>query len=127
MDINPVPTRVLLIEDCLTDAELLALVFDDAGAQIEWRHVSNEAALRAALAEGPVDLVVSDYHLPGFDGLHALSIVRELSPGVPFIFCCGEADLSFERQASEAGAHACVPKREMWKLPAVVAALLDRG
>lgn len=127
IDTDPAPTRVLLVEDCTTDAELLALVFDDAGAPIQWQHVCSESALRGVLAGSSVDLVISDYRLPGFDGLQALAIVSELAPGVPFVFCCGEADPHFERQATDAGARACVPKHQMWKLPAVVAALLARS
>lgn len=127
MSPDPLVKRVVLVEDCPTDAELLALVFDDAGAQIEWVHVTTKPALRAALIAAHVDLVISDYHVPGFDGLQALTIVRELAPGVPFVFCCGEIDADFERRVTDAGAHACVTKREMWKVPEVAAVLFGRG
>lgn len=126
MTADPIATRILLVEDCATDVELLSLVFDDAGALIEWRCVTTESALRDALAAGPVDLVISDYHLPGFDGMRALQVVRELAPRMPFIFCCGEIDGAFERRVTDAGASACVAKREMWKVPEVVAGLLPR-
>lgn len=124
---DPCPTRIVIVEDCATDAELLALVFDDAGASIEWCCVTSEQALREAFAAGRVDIVLSDYHLPGFDGMRALALVRELAPDVPFVFCCGELDTAFERTAAEAGAAACIAKREMWTAPETVARLLRRA
>ena len=38
---------------------------------------------------GRFDLIISDYSLPSFDGLSALSLARELSPETPFIFFSG--------------------------------------
>lgn len=127
MSAEPATIRVVLVEDCVTDAELLALVFDDAGAMIEWQCVTTASGLRAALSTGPVDAVISDYHLPGFDGLQALAIVRERDASLPFVFCCGEIDGAFERAINEAGASACIAKREMWKVPGVVSGLLRRA
>lgn len=118
--------RIVLVEDCDTDAELLALVFADAGMDVAWTCTTTESGLRAALAT-PVDLVISDYHLPGFDGLHALAIARELAPGVPFVFCCGEVDAAFDHAARGAGARACLLKREMWKMPEAVRQVLREG
>ena len=68
--------KILLVEDSADDAELLALELADAGIEASWVRVDREAALKAALADGGHDLVVSDLGLPGFDGLEALRCVR---------------------------------------------------
>jgi len=47
------------------------------------------AAVERALEAGGYDLVISDYSLPSFDGLTALSLARELMPSVPFILFSG--------------------------------------
>jgi len=43
----------------------------------------------SALERGGIDLILSDYTLPGFDGSSALEIAREKVPDVPFIFVSG--------------------------------------
>ena len=43
----------------------------------------------AALEQGGVDLVISDYLLPQFDGLAALKLVRTRWPDLPFILVSG--------------------------------------
>src|SRR5436305_419982 len=48
--------------------------------------VVNEAEMRGALRAGSPDLILSDFSLPGFDGMSALAIARAEAPGVPFIF-----------------------------------------
>lgn len=117
--------HIVLVEDCDTDAELLALVFADGGLDVAWTCATSEASLREALAGNvDVDVVISDYHLPGFDGLRALAITRELAPAVPFLFCCGETDAAFDRAARTGGATACLLKREMWKVPEAVRRVL---
>ena len=40
----------------------------------------------SAIEQGGLDLILSAYFLPSFDGLSALGIAREKSPAVPFIF-----------------------------------------
>ena len=45
--------------------------------------------LRRTLAEFKPDLILSDFTLPGFDGLTALEVARELAPETPFIFLSG--------------------------------------
>lgn len=122
----PLMLRIVLVEDCDTDAELLALVFADAGMDVTWACTTTEAGLRKALAV-PVDVVISDYHLPGFDGLRALALTRELAPHVPFVFCCGESDAAFDHAARTAGARLCLLKREMWKVPDAVRQVLGRA
>src|SRR5262245_33692780 len=50
--------------------------------------VDTEAKFLEAL-DTPVDLIISDYTLPCFDGKTALKLARERRPDVPFIFVSG--------------------------------------
>lgn len=52
---------------------------------------SGEQAI-AYLAESPVDLIISDFLMPGMDGIAFLSRARELVPEVPRIILTGYAD-----------------------------------
>ena len=74
--VEPRSFRVLHLEDSEPDHELAMLTLQRAGLRLRARRVETRAAFLAALDE-PWDLVLSDYHLPGFSGLDALQMLRE--------------------------------------------------
>jgi DNA-binding response OmpR family regulator len=80
--------RFVLLEDDPSDAELIQNELSQSGLRIAWQHAVGEADFRRALSATP-DLVLADYTLPGFDGMAALRMVRELWPDVPFVFVSG--------------------------------------
>src|SRR5688572_24695651 len=98
------PIRLLMVEDNETDAELAARKLKRSGLDCVIRRVETEAAFRSALSDFHPDVVVSDYRMPVFDGLTALSISRELRPDLPFIFCSGTIGQENAQRALEAGA-----------------------
>lgn len=51
-----------------------------------------EAGLRALAERGPVSLVISDYRMPGMNGVEFLARVREMSPDTVRIMLTGYAD-----------------------------------
>ena len=81
--------RVLLLEDAATDAELETSMLRRAGIACETRVVASERDLVYELERFAPDLVLSDFSLPGFDGLSALRLVREKRPDIPYIFVSG--------------------------------------
>ena len=81
--------RILLVEDLRSDADLICLALRRAGIAFITEQVDSEPTLREALLGFQPDIVLSDFNLPGFDGLAALEIVRAASPVLPFIFVSG--------------------------------------
>lgn len=81
--------RVLHIEDSELDHELAMAHLRRGGALVTARRVDSEAGFRAALRE-PWDVILSDFNVPGFSGLHALDILRDSGLQVPFILVSGE-------------------------------------
>ena len=79
---------VLLVEDRVSDAELIAAMLS-AHREISWARVDTEQGLIDALDGTCPDVVLADYTLPDFDGLRALRIVRERRPDLPFIMVSG--------------------------------------
>jgi two-component system response regulator AtoC len=65
---------------------------------------SAEEALRI-LSREPVDVVVSDVHMPGADGLTLLRQVRARHPRIAFIVVTGRPSRAMEGVVIEAGAH----------------------
>ena len=90
---------VLLVEDEPDLRELLAQLL--AGA-LERVHVvtapTGEEALRR-MAETPPDVIVTDYKMPGMNGLDFLARARELRPDVPAILMTAFPDVDIAVRA----------------------------
>jgi len=83
------PVTLVLIEDIASEAEIAVRHLEAGGFSCSWKRVDSEAALRRELALATPDLILSDFTLPGFDGLEALELAREITPETPFIFLSG--------------------------------------
>ncbi len=81
--------RILMLEDVPADAELVQRELSKAGIDFVSRRVDSRKAFAAELKRFDPDLILSDYSLPSFNGLDALSMTREALPAVPFIFVSG--------------------------------------
>jgi PAS domain S-box-containing protein len=120
------PLQVLVIEDSEDDALLLEIELQRAGYAPVCHRVETPAALTAALHRQKWDLVLADYHLPLFDGLAALAIVREKELDLPFIIVSGYITEDTAVAAMKAGAHDYVMKDKLARLgPAVERELRD--
>src|SRR3982074_3171217 len=120
------PLRVLLVEDSQSDAELAMWRLKQAGYVCTFRCAVNEIEMRAALSAELPDLILSDFSLPGFDGMSALAIARAEAPGVPFIFLSGTIGEERAIEALKCGAIDYVLKSNPKRLlPAVERALQE--
>src|SRR5215831_8040863 len=118
------PVRLVLVEDVPTEAEIAVRQLEAGGFSCSWQRVDSEVALRRALAEARPDLILSDFTLPGFDGLSALEVAREISPDTPFIFLSGTIGEESAIDALRRGAYDYVLKTNLARLaPAVRRAL----
>ena len=122
--------RVLHLEDSLPDHELALLHLLRAGLRVDTQRVDTEAGLRAALATQDWDMVLSDFNLPGFNGLRAQEILRESGKDLPFILVSGEIGEDTAVAAMRNGADDYLLKNNLARLaPAVehaIAAHRDR-
>ncbi len=118
------PVRIIHLEDRPNDAELVRAALDDSGLEYEVVTVSTREAFVAALGRESVDLILSDYALPGFDGLAALTIAQRQSPDVPFILVSGTLGEEAAIDSLRSGATDYVLKHRLTRLgPAVHRAL----
>src|SRR3712207_5388638 len=95
--------RVLLLEDSNLDAELITDQLQTVAPHAQVTRVWSPADYKAALG-GEHDLIISDYALPGFDGLRALDLALALCPETPFILVSGVAGEEFAVEALKHGA-----------------------
>src|SRR5260370_38503262 len=82
-------TRILILEDVVSDAELIERELRKANIAFASQRVDTKAAFLNALTEFEPDIVLSDYGLPQFTGLEALRLLKEQDLPVPFILVTG--------------------------------------
>jgi len=117
--------HVLLVEDSPDDAQLVMLQLEQDGFEVEYRQVDTEAAFLAAL-EWPPDLILSDFALPQFNGLHALRILKERGIEIPFILISGTIGEEIAVEAMKLGAADYLMKDRLGRLGSAVHSILNQ-
>lgn len=116
--------RVLIVEDVLAEVELAIHELTKSGFNCSFKVVATEPDFRAALADFQAELILSDFSMPGFDGMTALEIANRQAPEVPFILLSGTIGEERAIEALKCGATDCLLKTNMARLaPAVRRAL----
>ena len=117
------PLRILSIEDDPKDTKLIQDLLETEGVVCEVTRIDNQAALLASVEQGGIDLILSDYTLPSFDGISALKFAMKTCPDVPFIFVSGTLGEEVAIEALKIGATDYVLKTSLSRLaPSVVRA-----
>jgi PAS domain S-box-containing protein len=120
------PLRILILEDLPSDAELMVYELRQAGIAHSSRRVADREPYVAALTEGWPDLILSDFHLPNFDGMEALALAQTTCPDIPFIFVSGAMGEEVAIDALKRGATDYVLKDRLSRLgPAVQRSLRE--
>jgi PAS domain S-box-containing protein len=123
------PIRILHLEDDPVDARLIGeQLLKKSALDVVLTLVGTREAFETELLKGDVDLVLSDYHLPGFNGLDALAIVRSRAPQIPFILVTGALGDERAVEVLRSGATDFVLKDRLARLaPAIQRALSERA
>jgi len=112
--------RVLIVEDSEDDAALLVRELQRAGYETEFERVETATAMRAALAQKPWDIILSDYSLPTFNALQALEVLQASALDLPFILISGTVGEETAVAALKAGASDFLTKGKWGRLaPAI--------
>ncbi|HZD85278.1 MAG TPA: response regulator, partial [Gemmatimonadaceae bacterium] len=119
--------RILLAEDLANDAELALIELGRAGLRADHRLVDSEKSFVDALREFKPDVILSDFSMPGFDGMAALALARVRCPDTPFIFVSGTIGEESAVNALKSGATDYVLKNNLVRLPSAVERALREG
>jgi PAS domain S-box-containing protein len=118
--------RILHLEDDPDDAELVRRTLDREGIPSRIERVITRRDFVTALDDGPIDLVLSDFSLPTFDGMAALALVRERGADIPFILVSGTLGEETAIDSLRNGATDYVLKSRLSRLaPAVTRAIKE--
>jgi diguanylate cyclase (GGDEF)-like protein len=112
--------RVVVVEDSVTDAEILARYLAKAGLNVDIERVQTEHDFVAALSRGAPDLILSDFSLPQFDGLRALDLAVIHAPDTPFIYVSGTIGEERAIDALRRGATDYVLKTNLARLASAI-------
>lgn len=105
------PIELLHVEDDDQFAETMATYLEDAiGEFVVTRVPDGEAALDR-LSATTVDCVVSDYRMPGMDGIELSRAVAERAPQLPFVLFTGRGSEAVAGEAVDAAVTSYLPKR----------------
>jgi DNA-binding NtrC family response regulator len=112
--------RLLHLEDNQGDADLLRHTLAAEGLKFEIVHTPNRVKFEAALKQSLFDIIITDYAIPGWNGLEALARVRERYPQIPFIFFSGALGEERAVEALKGGATDYVLKNRLARLGPVI-------
>lgn len=93
---------VLVVEDDQDLAEMLGIVLNGAGIEVDL--VSRGDEVMDVFRNNQPDVVLLDVMLPGLDGVEVCKAIREESPRVPIIFLSAKGEATDKISGLDAGA-----------------------
>jgi len=112
--------HVLIAEDSADDAELILRELRRGGFDPIHERVDTARGMEEALRAQQWEAIISDYSMPGFNGIEALHLARERDRDLPFILVSGTIGEDTAVAAMKAGAHDYLMKNNLARLgPAI--------
>lgn len=108
--------RVLIVDGSDDDTQLLLRELAHGGYELEFERVDDAETMASSLSRRTWDIVLSEYAMPEFSGLAALSILKHSGLDLPFILLTGTGGESAAVEAMKAGAHDFVTKGNFERL-----------
>jgi CheY-like chemotaxis protein len=112
--------HILVVEDSLDDTELLMGEVQRGGYEPVYERVETAESLQAALNQQKWDIIISDYRMPHFSGLDALSLLQKEGHDIPFILVSGVIGEDQAVAAMKAGAQDYLMKDRLARLVPVI-------
>jgi len=95
------PKRILLVDDDVLIAMSSADMIADLGHEVFEAH-SGEEALDILRQDDAIDMMITDYSMPGMNGAELIGAVRRMRPDLPVLLATGYADLPSDVQVDAA-------------------------
>jgi two-component system cell cycle sensor histidine kinase/response regulator CckA len=118
--------RILILEDVPMDAELVEYELERARIPFVAQRVDNRDSFLRELDTFRPDVILSDYTLPRFDGMTALSLARERVPSIPFLIVTGSVNEETAVGCMKAGATDYLLKSNLARIGPAIQAALER-
>jgi signal transduction histidine kinase len=119
------PVRILHLEDSRVDHALVRYALQRSQMACELTLVDTMDDLQVQLETASFDILLADYHLPGFTGLDAWALAQELRPELPFVVLSGAIGESAAVEAMHRGVSDYLLKDNMHRLAHVIERALE--
>lgn len=120
------PIQILHLEDDESDSQFVQIWMRKEGIKYSYFLADNEDSYKEILATQKIDIILSDYHLPSYNGSEALSLAKTKYPHIPFIFVSGTMGEEVAIESLLNGATDYVLKNRLSRLaPAIRRALRE--
>lgn len=119
--------RILFAEDVATDFTLTNLILKKEGLDFDSVLIETEEDFVSQLSLFNPDIVISDYEMPTFNGMKALSHTIALNPALPFIILTGTSNELIAVECMRKGAWDYVIKENIKRLPFAIKECLKRA
>jgi PAS domain S-box-containing protein len=113
---STVIAHILHLEDSDLDAEFVSARLRASELGCELERATDRKSFESALAGRKFDVILSDYQVPGFEGLDALMIAQAAAPDTPFIFVSGAMGEEAAVETLQRGATDYVLKERLGRL-----------
>ncbi len=115
-----IPIKILILEDKPSDAKLIQYELKKMNLEYVSKITDSRAGFIHQLNEYKPELILSDYSLPQFTGIEALSIMSDISPETPFIIVTGNLDEETAVECIKLGAWDYVLKDNLIRLSSAI-------
>ncbi len=112
--------RVLQLEDSANDSELCLLELKGSRFDVSIEVVQTAKEFSAHLSSKQYDIVLADFQLQGWNGMHAFEIFRKLGYKAPFILVTGAIGEEKVAECMREGVTDFVFKHHLARLPIVI-------
>ncbi len=119
------PLKILIAGDDPGEADLLLLELRRSGFNPDWQRVNSQEGFLDRL--GPdLDIILSDYEMPGFGGPQALELLKRSGLKIPFILISGAIGEEAAVEVMKAGATDYVLKGRLERLGPAIRTAIER-
>lgn len=123
---NPQSLRVLMVENSEEDVLLIICELNKGGYNPVYERVETAAAMKKALREKQLDIILCDYKMPEFNAPSAIAVLKEANIDIPLIIVSGTIGEDVAVECMRLGAQDYIMKDSLSRLcPAIARELKD--
>ncbi|MGP8215490.1 MAG: LuxR C-terminal-related transcriptional regulator [Bacteroidia bacterium] len=123
--LSSLPHKILILEDSIQDVNLMKSALDNARFNYISKHVDSKNDFLDCLETFKPEIILADYSLSGFNGMHAYHLFRKQKSFIPFILITGVLSEKLASECLSEGVDDFILKSNYSELPFVINRCLE--